>query len=63
MVTKIDLAVDQDKHSFRNTCLQAISDLQTIQTSNLDTIGKLEIGTKRIAQILEKTLRVFKSRI
>ena len=59
----IPLTKDLDKKAFRDAYVQAIADLQQVQSANLNTIPKLEMAVKGIAEILEKTLKVLKSRI
>lgn len=57
---KVNITIDQDKKAWKDNYNQAITDLQTAQTANLDTIGKLQTAVKGMAVIQEKTLKALK---
>jgi len=53
--------VDQNKKAIKDNYVQAITDLETIQTTNLNTVAKLETAVQGQAAILEKLLKFIKN--
>ena len=54
---------DLNKKAIRDGYVQAITDLETIQSSNLNTVAKLETAVKGQAQIIEQLLKFIKTRL
>jgi len=62
-MSKVNLAIDTDKAALKAVYSQAITDLQTIQTTDLNTDAKKQQAIKGTAAIVEKLLKVIKRRI
>ena len=58
---KITPAVDTHKKAIKDNYVQAVTDLETIQTTNLNTVAKLETAVQGQAAILEKLLKFIKN--
>ena len=54
---------DLDKKALKDNYLQIIADLETIQTSNLNTTAKLETAVKEMALTIERLLKFIKNRM
>ena len=54
---------DLNKKAIRDGYAQAITDLENIQTSNLNTTAKLETAVKGQALIIEQLLKFIKTRL
>ena len=61
--TQIIPTVDQDKQTLKDNYLQIIADLETIQTSNLNTTAKLETAVQGMALTIERLLKFIKNRM
>lgn len=59
----VNEAKDIDKQALKDAYNQAITDLQQIQTTDLNTNAKLQTAVKGMAAILEKLLKVVRRRI
>ncbi|MCP4651062.1 MAG: hypothetical protein GY853_13425 [PVC group bacterium] len=59
-MSKITPTVDLDKSALRASYIQAVSDLGTAPTANLNTISKLETAFKLHAAITLKLLKGIK---
>ena len=60
---KITPVVDTDKQAIREGYVQALADLELIQTTDLNTNNKLQLAVKKQAEIIEKLLRFIKRRL
>ena len=58
---KVSISIDEDKKYLRDNYLQAVADLEQIQSINLDTNAKLQLAIKGQAKIIEKLLKFIKN--
>ena len=63
MAIKVNVIDDPYKKVVADAYIQAITDLEQIQSVNLDTNAKLQLAVKGQAAIIEKLLKFIKNRL
>ena len=59
----VTITEDQNKKALKDAYLQAVENLSTIQSTNLDTNNKLQQAVKAEAAIILKLLKFIKTRL